>query len=40
VTTPKGGPTPLGFRILVAAAAIYLLVRLVQGVIWLAELIA
>jgi len=40
VTTPVGEPTPLGFRILVAAAAIYLLVRLVQGVVWLAGLIA
>jgi hypothetical protein len=39
VTTPVGEPTPLGFRILVVAAAIYLLVRLVQGVAWVAGLI-
>lgn len=39
MTTPVGEPTPLGFRLLVGAAVLYLLVRLVQGVVWLAGLI-
>lgn len=35
--SPPPEPTPWGFRIVVAAAALYLLWRLVQGVIWLWE---
>ena len=29
--------TPLGFRVLVSAAALYLFVRLVQGVAWVID---
>ena len=31
--------TPLGFKILVGAAAAYLLLRLVQGLAWLVDLL-
>jgi hypothetical protein len=30
-------PAPLGFKLLVGAAAFYLLVRAVQGVVWFVE---
>ena len=30
---------PLGFKILVGAAAAYLLLRLMQGVVWLVDLL-
>ncbi len=30
-------PTPLGFKIFLAVAALYLLMRVVQGVAWVLE---
>jgi len=35
VTEPADEPAPLGFKVLLAAAGIYLLFRLVQAVAWL-----
>jgi hypothetical protein len=32
--SPPDEPTPWGFRITLAAAALYLLWRLIQGVVW------
>ncbi len=34
---PTGEPAPLGFKLLVGAAAFYLLVRLGQGVVWFVD---
>jgi hypothetical protein len=37
VSATEPEPAPLGFKVLVAAAALYLVVRLVQGVLWVAD---
>ena len=37
MTDPDAAPAPVGFRIVIAAAAIYLALRLVEGVVWLVD---
>jgi hypothetical protein len=34
---PADEPAPLGFKVLVAAAGFYLLIRLGQGVVWFVD---
>ncbi|HLE38563.1 MAG TPA: hypothetical protein VJA44_02780 [Acidimicrobiia bacterium] len=37
MTDPHGAPAPIGFRIVIAAALIYLAVRLGEAVVWLVD---
>ncbi len=37
MTEPDTSPAPIGFRLIVIAAVIYLAVRAVEGVVWLVE---
>ena len=37
MTEPDSAPTPIGFRLVIIAAVIYLAVRAVQGVVWVVE---